>query len=137
MVGPQGGDSRGFGWARNEPHLHNALAGGEIMPEALDINITTMEGTHTTLRELGGTRWLVVNVASACGATPQYKGLQEIHAGNEDITVVGSLAINSGHKNPEPTLKFVNLRLRSTMYPSRSWRRLMSKEKVKRASIPF
>ena len=59
------------------------------MPEALDINITTMEGTHTTLRELGGTRWLVVNVASACGATPQYKGLQEIHAGNEDITVVG------------------------------------------------
>lgn len=70
------------------------------MPEALDTKITTMEGTQTTLRELGGTRWLVVNVASACGATPQYKGLQGIHAGNENITVVGFPCNQFGAQEP-------------------------------------
>ncbi len=59
------------------------------MPDILDIKIATMEGTQTTLRGLGGNRWLVVNVASACGATPQYEGLQAIHASNEEMTVVG------------------------------------------------
>lgn len=70
------------------------------MPDVLDIKIATMEGTQTTLRGLGGTRWLVVNVASACGATPQYEGLQAIHASNEEITVVGFPCNQFGAQEP-------------------------------------
>ncbi|HJM55126.1 MAG TPA: glutathione peroxidase [Poseidonia sp.] len=70
------------------------------MSKILDIKIATMEGTQTTLRELGGTRWLVVNVASACGATPQYNGLQEIHAANENLTVIGFPCNQFGAQEP-------------------------------------
>ena len=52
------------------------------MGNPLDIPFTNMDGEQTTLRALGGTRWLVVNVASACGATPQYAGLQSLHVGS-------------------------------------------------------
>ena len=70
------------------------------MTDILDVKIATMEGTQTTLRALGGTRWLVVNVASACGATPQYEGLQAIHASNEEITVVGFPCNQFGAQEP-------------------------------------
>ena len=59
------------------------------MTHLLDEPFPTMNGETTTLRNLGGERWLVVNVASACGATPQYAGLQELHETHEDLTVVG------------------------------------------------
>ena len=70
------------------------------MTDILDIKIATMEGTQTTLRQLGGNRWLVVNVASACGSTPQYEGLQEIHASNEEVTVVGFPCNQFGAQEP-------------------------------------
>ena len=36
------------------------------MGNPLDIPFTNMDGEQTTLRALGGTRWLVVNVARGC-----------------------------------------------------------------------
>ena len=59
------------------------------MTSVLDLPFRTMNGDSTTLRALGGQRWLVVNVASACGATPQYAGLQTLHEAHDDLTVVG------------------------------------------------
>lgn len=59
-----------------------------------------MEGETTTLRDLGGQRWLVVNVASACGATPQYAGLQTLHEGYDDLTVVGFPCNQFGAQEP-------------------------------------
>ena len=44
-----------------------------------DIDLTTIDGAQTTLAEQTGKAVLVVNVASACGLTPQYAGLQELH----------------------------------------------------------
>ena len=46
------------------------------MTNPIDTPFTTMDGTTTTLRELGGRRWLVVNVASACGAPPNTLGFK-------------------------------------------------------------
>ena len=70
------------------------------MGNPLDIPFATMDGEQTTLRALGGTRWLVVNVASACGATPQYAGLQALHEEHEDLTVVGFPCNQFGRQEP-------------------------------------
>ena len=70
------------------------------MTSPLDISFATMEGKQTTLRDLGGKRWLVVNVASACGSTPQYAGLQALHEAHDDLTVVGFPCNQFGRQEP-------------------------------------
>jgi len=66
----------------------------------LDTVFHTMTSTETTLRQLGGRRWLVVNVASACGATPQYEGLQALHEGEDGLMVVGFPCNQFGGQEP-------------------------------------
>ena len=44
-----------------------------------DIPLTTLTGASTSLGEYKGKAVLIVNVASKCGLTPQYEGLERIH----------------------------------------------------------
>lgn len=44
-----------------------------------DIPIRTLSGEPTTLAEHKGKALLLVNVASRCGFTPQYAGLESLH----------------------------------------------------------
>jgi glutathione peroxidase len=58
----------------------------------LDAKIARLDGTPSTLGEItAGRPALLVNVASKCGLTPQYTGLEELQKtyGNESFTVVG------------------------------------------------
>ena len=58
----------------------------------LDAPIARLDGTPTTFGEItGGRAALVVNVASKCGLTPQYAGLEELQEtyGGDAFTVVG------------------------------------------------
>ena len=58
----------------------------------LDTPINTLSGSPATLGELtGGKVALVVNVASRCGLTPQYEGLEALQKelGGRGFTVVG------------------------------------------------
>jgi glutathione peroxidase len=45
----------------------------------LDAPVTTIDGEETTLNQYKGKALLVVNVASKCGFTKQYAGLEQIH----------------------------------------------------------
>ena len=58
----------------------------------LDAKIARLDGKPTTLGEItAGRPALLVNVASKCGLTPQYAGLEELQEkyGDEGFTVVG------------------------------------------------
>jgi len=44
-----------------------------------DAKINTLDGSAADLSEFEGKALLVVNVASKCGLTPQYEGLQRLH----------------------------------------------------------
>src|SRR4051812_33611035 len=62
------------------------------MTDLLDLPVATLRGEPTTLGELTGHRpALVVNVASRCGLTPQYTGLEALQReyGPRGFTVVG------------------------------------------------
>jgi len=83
-----------------KPQVDISQALNCTMDELIDIPFATMDGETTTLRDLGGTRWLVVNVASACGATPQYAGLQTLHEAHDDLTVVGFPCNQFGAQEP-------------------------------------
>jgi glutathione peroxidase len=51
------------------------------MSESLyDIPLRRLDGTAATLADYRGRVVLIVNVASKCGLTPQYAGLQRLHA---------------------------------------------------------
>ena len=44
-----------------------------------DFTLPAIDGQDRSLKDLEGQVALVVNVASRCGLTPQYEGLQRLH----------------------------------------------------------
>ncbi len=69
----------------------------------LDTPIARLDGTPGTLRDLtGGGPALLVNVASRCGLTPQYTGLEALHEeyADQGFTVVGVPCNQFGGQEP-------------------------------------
>ncbi|MCP5046604.1 MAG: glutathione peroxidase [bacterium] len=64
--------------------------------------MTDINGNKVSLDKFKGKVVLVVNVASECGLTPQYKGLQEIYSKYKDkgFTILGFPANNFGKQEP-------------------------------------
>jgi len=59
------------------------LLGGDKMP-IYDFEVTTIEGQKTTLAEYKDKVILIVNVASKCGFTYQYEGLEALYKKYKD-----------------------------------------------------
>ncbi|MGZ4590760.1 MAG: glutathione peroxidase [Frankiaceae bacterium] len=68
----------------------------------LDVPVTTIEGDETTLNEYKGEALLIVNVASRCGFTKQYAGLERIYERYADrgFAVLGFPCNQFGEQEP-------------------------------------
>lgn len=67
-----------------------------------EIPLTTLDGRPTTLGEHAGRALLIVNVASRCGLTPQYTGLEKLQEeyAERGLTVVGFPCNQFGGQEP-------------------------------------
>ena len=67
-----------------------------------DIDIAALDGSALDLETLKGREVLVVNVASKCGLTPQYTGLEELQTRYADkgFTVLGVPCNQFGGQEP-------------------------------------
>ncbi len=68
----------------------------------LDYKMTGIDGKEVDLATYKGKVVLLVNVASECGYTPQYKGLQELYEkyGKDGLVVIGVPSNDFGKQEP-------------------------------------
>lgn len=71
------------------------------MSDFYDLQLKALDGEEIDFSRYKGKKVLLVNVASECGYTPQYKDLQNLHAehGNK-VAVLGFPANNFGGQEP-------------------------------------
>jgi len=67
-----------------------------------DTALHSLQGESTSLGDFRGTTLLVVNVASKCGLTPQYEGLERLQKtyGDKGFSVVGFPCNQFGAQEP-------------------------------------
>lgn len=72
------------------------------VPAALNFKMKKIDGKEVNFADYKGKVVLLVNVASACGYTPQYEGLQAIYEkyGKDGLVVVGVPANEFGAQEP-------------------------------------
>ena len=73
-----------------------------------DIPVATIDGKTITLDAYRGRALLIVNVASCCGFTPQYKGLEALYRRRAgDLVVLGFPCNQFGRQEPgsEPQIR--------------------------------
>ena len=72
-------------------HGSTSVASGQETPAALNFTMKSINGDDVSLSKYAGKVVVLVNVASKCGHTPQYKQLQELHAtyAAKGVAVIG------------------------------------------------
>ena len=75
-----------------------------------EINFLTISGDSISLSAFKGKIILLVNVASKCGLTPQYKDLEDLYQSYKDkgIVVIGFPANNFGNQEPGTNDEILN-----------------------------
>ncbi len=72
------------------------------MSSIYDIEVTDIDGKKKKMAEFKGKTLLIVNVASKCGFTPQYEGLEKLYKENagKGLAVLGFPCDQFGHQEP-------------------------------------
>jgi len=72
------------------------------MASLYDLSARTLDGREQSLGDYRGKTLLVVNVASKCGFTPQYRGLEALHRklAPKGFAVLGFPCDQFGHQEP-------------------------------------
>ena len=101
-------------------------------------SIAMLDGQPLDLEGLRGKAILVVNVASKCGLTPQYTGLEELQHKNavRGFTVWGCRATSLATRSPGRRKRFPRSAPRPTASRSPSQRRPMSTTDARTPSSP-
>jgi glutathione peroxidase len=75
---------------------------GSKKPSIYDFQVTTIDGQKIDLAKYKGKVVLIVNVASECGYTPQYKALQALHAkyGKDGLAILAFPCNDFGAQEP-------------------------------------
>lgn len=75
---------------------------GQSEKTLYDFTVKDINGDEFALSQFSGKKVLVVNVASKCGLTPQYKDLQSLYEkyGGEDFVIIGFPANNFLSQEP-------------------------------------
>jgi glutathione peroxidase len=76
--------------------------GDQKVPPVLNFTMKSLDGKDVDLSKYQGKVVLMVNVASQCGYTPQYKGLQALHEkyGKEGLAILGIPSNDFGQQEP-------------------------------------
>jgi glutathione peroxidase len=84
------------------PGLVRADEGGKKVPAVLNFTMKGLDGKDVDLGQYQGKVVLIVNVASQCGYTPQYKGLEALYEkyGKDGLVVIGVPANEFGKQEP-------------------------------------
>lgn len=71
-------------------------------PDIYGFKVKTIDGEDFDFSTLKGKKVMIVNTASECGLTPQYKQLQEVYEKYKDknFTIIGFPANNFGSQEP-------------------------------------
>jgi glutathione peroxidase len=85
-----------FAGAQNKP------TGSNNVPAALNYTMNSLDGKAVDLSKYQGRVVLMVNVASECGFTPQYEGLQALHKqyAAKGLSILGFPANEFGAQEP-------------------------------------
>ena len=72
------------------------------MPSVYELEAKTIDGAQQSLGAYKGKTLLIVNVASKCGFTPQYSGLEALYRKFKDkgLVVLGFPCDQFGHQEP-------------------------------------
>ncbi|HXE21683.1 MAG TPA: glutathione peroxidase, partial [Rhodoferax sp.] len=72
------------------------------MPTIYDFEALQMDGQRVPLKNFSGKALLIVNTASACGFTPQFAGLEQLHEtyAGQGLVVLGFPCNQFGSQDP-------------------------------------
>src|SRR5438105_3182020 len=76
--------------------------GDKKVPAVLNFKMQSLDGKEVDLSKYAGKVVLIVNVASRCGYTPQYKGLEALHEkyAQDGLVILGVPANDFGRQEP-------------------------------------
>ncbi len=91
-----------FTTVKNNEINHETKPGNKLKDNINDIVVQDMNGKEIKLSDYNGKVLLIVNVASKCGFTPQYEGLEKIYKKYKDkgFEILGFPCNDFGHQEP-------------------------------------
>jgi glutathione peroxidase len=80
------------------------------MTSIYDFSARTLDGASVSLGDYKGKTLLIVNVASKCGFTPQYEGLEALYRkfASKGLVVLGFPSNQFGHQEPGDSTEIRN-----------------------------
>lgn len=86
-----------------------AVSGTAQVKNLHQFKVTAIDGSEFDMASLKGKKVMIVNTASKCGFTPQYKTLQELYEnyGGENFVIIGFPANNFMNQEPGTNAEIV------------------------------